>query len=209
MQSIKTYRIQVIALVLVLLAVGAGAVVTRARMDKDAASDALTDLVGDGHDAIVVATVEGEPITLRAIDVFLALGSVNGSTDPTGKPLSSLTKDDALERLIRDKALLIAAERSGVSATDEEVSMMVNASLVEPVLTGSMPKDVQRLLESHLAALGLTLATAPNDPELRQAYRRFLMTQRYVAETGKSSGELTDLALSSFSVHRFPERLAP
>lgn len=189
--------------------IAGGVVVGRAATQEEAAKSRLEALIDDGNDGVIVAEVEGEPITLREVEVLLALSDLGGGVDPDGNPISQMNRADALDRLVKDKALAIAAERSGVVVSDAEVQLMVQSSLVTPIREGSLPKDTQERLEAHLKALGSSLEEAPQNPDLLRSYRRFLMVQRYITKEGESAAELTNEALRSLSVTTYPERLDP
>jgi hypothetical protein len=155
----------------------------------------------------VVADVNGVPVTRRALDVLAAATVMNGGTDASGRPLTQLSRRELLDGIIDSILLAQAAEAAGVVVTDDDVSLMVKNSISGPLSDGNLPKDYQRFLESSLKAMGTTVEDAPRDPELRAAYRRFLLTQRYVTQSNKSRPDLVAVARASASIRIFDDVL--
>ena len=199
------------ALAAVLLLAGVGTVAaTRslAGSDEKAATEAFKKLSNKGNDTTIVATVNGEPVTRRAVELTLAFSLINGAADASGKPLAGVTPEQALRLLIDNSLLAQAAETHGVVATDDEVTLMINSGLIDPIAKGDYPADAAEAMKEHLKAAGTSLKDAQTNPELRAAYRKFLLLQRYVSQSGQTRDALLAQARAAATIQTFPERLA-
>jgi hypothetical protein len=182
---------------------------TQGESGERSAADALKTITAQGPDTVTVATVGGQAITRRAVDVTLALSVITGAMDASGKPLAGADKTAVLQGIVDSKLLALAGERAGIKVTDDEVTLMVNNSLVIPVRDHTYPRETVDALSAALTAMGTSLEKAPSDANLRETYREFLTIQRYVVSTGEPREALLARAKDAFVVQTFPERLAP
>ena len=200
-----------VGLVAVLLLAGVATVAaTRslAESDEKAATESFKKLTNKGKDDTVVATVNGEVVTRRAVEAMIAMSLINGVGDASGKPLAGVTAEQVLGLLVDSKVLAQAAEAHGMVVTTDEVTLMINSSLIDPIVKGLYPADRSQALQENLKAMGTNLKDAQASPELRAAYREFLLVQRYVSQSGESRSGLLAKERSSANVQTFPERLA-
>lgn len=92
--------------------------------------------------------------------------------------------------------------------TEEEVSLAISSGIVEPLRSGQLPPDFGKMLRSMLAAMGTSPEKALSDPDLREAYRRFLLVQRHAVTSGVPREERLAKARANAAIETFPEVLA-
>jgi hypothetical protein len=191
----------------VIATVVGGAIAVQGQSGEQKASEELKKLEDKGSDDAVVAIVDGQPITRRAVDASRALGFAGAASIGSGSSLEGQSSDEILALLIDQRVVAHAAEKAGVTASDDEVTMAINAGIVEPLADTAIPAETKRALQESLRAMGVSPESATKSPEVRDAYRRFLLVHRYVLQTGRPFDSLASEARSTAQIQVFPDVL--
>ena len=180
-----------------MIAIGAGTLVIGilslggyaiAQTSTGDAEKSLRNIQAKGPDEAIVARVNGVPIRRRSVDIAFAVSNAANIADSKGRPLANSDKADLLNREIDDELLAQAAEKNGIVASDDEVTMAIKAGIVDPLASPDVPENLKSLLRESLAASGVSLQNVTEDTDVRTGIRRFLLIQRY-SSTSKSPRE--------------------
>ena len=182
-RSARLALIVVGALGLILIAaVGWQSIEGSAQTPADGVTAELNSLARSGHDPkSVVARVNGRAILFREVAGAVAF---SGTDEP-----NRLTWDEALDDAVEHHLLVSAAEAAGITVTDEEIDMMVSASL-HGYDAGLLSKDEEALLDAAFAAAGTTLSEARTSDDYRAALRNMLVAGRYLSASSRDRAEV-------------------
>lgn len=136
--------------------------------DSDAAIEGVI-AAGAGKEDVVVARVNGKPISETA----LLKRIYNIETSPITEPEEGdNVRQAALDRIIRDEVLLIAAESLGLAASREDASAFASDQLT--TLLSSDDPNAQKALELSVSALGVPLEASASDARVIELFERYL-----------------------------------
>jgi hypothetical protein len=165
----------------------------RAGSGSQAAKEELDRLTQRGRDNRVVATVNGQPILARHLETTLTF-SPAGIADSSGRDLGGISADDALQREIDEFLLGQAAAASGIKVTEDEITQVIQAGILDPLKSPSLSNEQKDLIKSMLRAAGTGEGNALSDETLRATARVFLLTNRFVSASTKTREELLAVA---------------
>jgi hypothetical protein len=134
-----------------------------------------------------VATVNGRPITLRSLQVNRAFS--RASLDVIDPKHRLPTAQRTVEYAIENELLVRAAERSGVTVSEEEITMTVKALFRGPLEEGT-PAAIKTVVLAYLDALGIAPDAVEHDPGMRELGRHFVLLNRIAADSAKSREQL-------------------
>jgi hypothetical protein len=93
-----------------------------------------------------------------------------------------------------------AAESAGVVVTEDDVTMAINAAIVQPLQSPDTPDEIRAVLEAAMKAAGVPVDQATKDPRMREHYRRWILANHFVFETGASPDEVLAEARADASI---------
>ena len=132
-----------------------------------------------------------------------------GAGDATGRALSGVTPQQALDQLIDEQLLAQAAAKAGVEVSDDDVTMALKAGIVAPLDSASTPDDVKAATRAALKAAGTDEAHVPTYAPARDAYRQFLLIQRLeTVEPGLTLEQRIAKARAGADARIYPDVLA-
>lgn len=196
-----------LGLVPAVVVIGIGLRSVRSSDSESEIQEYFTDLARTPDAGTIVATVNGDPVYLRQLLRDLAMTRVPGATDGKGRPAASVTPEEVLEHLIDSRILALAAEASGITVTDEEIDQVITASIIAPLNDRNVPAETKETIRLAYYAQGKDPYRSLEDADIRASIRRFILTNKYVGQSGRSREELLVEARPKATVERFPERI--
>lgn len=140
--------------------------------DTNAAIDSVLR-AGAGQESIIVATVDGKTISERAVQQRMRVIELNASTalqdasDPRGS---------AIDLLVRNEILIIAAIDLGIAATRDEAAAFALQN--HEALLASDDPDAISILQRTADSAGVSIEDYPRDPDVITAHQRYLTLGR-------------------------------
>ena len=195
-----------VAVAALLLAI-AGVLVAVAQSGSDAANSELDKIAARPSDDSIVALVNGEPITRRAVDVTAAFALLGDVSDASGRPVDPNDQDAILQQLIDNALLAQDAAKAGAKVSEDEVTLAIHSGIIDPLNDPNTPKDLVDVVEKMLKAMGTDSANVVNDINARNSYRRFLLIQRGAALQGGTLDERLANAHKDASIQVFEDVL--
>lgn len=167
------------------------------------ATQQLQELGDKGSDRAVVATVNSDSITRREVDVAQALTAVDGLKGPDGAAAGQ-TRDEILQGLIDSRLLSQAAAKSGTRVSEDEVTAWIQNAVVGPYNAPTFPEQQRKLIDAQFRAMGTSVAQALTAPIVRAAYRRIILTSRWLNATGQDRQSILARLRGQADVQVFP-----
>jgi hypothetical protein len=190
------------------MAVGGAALgVVIAQSGPDYTVIRLDELAAKGRDTRVVAVVNGVQVQRWTIDVAEAASAAGVASLPSGRALAEMSRDEILQDAIDHLLLAQEAEKAGIRVTEDEVTMAINAGIVEPLRSPDTPDEVRAVLEAMLKVSDLSVENVVSDPGIRDTYRRLVLVGRLVNQLSGERKLLLAQARAKAEIQVFPDVL--
>lgn len=170
----------------------------------DSATNDVLAAAARGDQDTIVARVGDREIRRTSVTGYLAFGAIPAAMLADGTPVSALDAAAALQLLIDAKLVAVAAERSGITVSEDDVTRMVELSIVAPLRDGTLPEEMAKLFRAYLTLAGTNEDGVVQDEAARAVFRDWLLTGRYLQQTGQTREELLAAAREQIPVEIIP-----